>query len=108
MVSTPQKQITDTEKYYALKKDYTALERELDELLKAEHKISDAYIRIRSKLNAFDTPYAPTPEQIYELTERKLDAVLAENATLKKRLDESNRNDFLSQALNEGDGVYRP
>lgn len=46
--------------------------KEVSELREAEHKLSDAYIRIRTLLNAFDTPYAPTPEQIYELTERKL------------------------------------
>ena len=38
----------------------------------SEKKLSDAYLRIRTLVNSFDTPFAPTPEQIYELTENKI------------------------------------
>lgn len=41
-------------------------------LLEAEHKLSDAYLRIRKLVGAWQTPIAPTPEQIYELTENKI------------------------------------
>ena len=39
---------------------------------------SDAYLRIRTMLNAFDTPYAPTGEQVWAHTEEKLSKLKAE------------------------------
>ena len=67
-----------------------------DELLASERKLSDAYIRLREKLSAFDTPAAPTAEQVYEHTEAKLDRLLdqrdelladvAEEAAVREKL----------------------
>lgn len=48
-------------------------------------------------------------EQRFDALSSKFAALVEENATLRKRLEPKvNHNDFLSQALNEGDGVYRP
>ena len=61
---------------------------ERDALLRAEHKLSEAYLRLRSKLNAFDTPKAPTAEQVWKHTEDKLDQVLQERDALKEELQQ--------------------
>lgn len=61
-------------------------EKQIAELRAAEKKTSDAYLRIRELVNAFDTPHAPTPEQIYELTERKIKELQAENAGLRETM----------------------
>lgn len=55
---------------------------ELKAFKQAEKGLSDAYIRLRQKLNAFETPHAPTPEQIWKHTEDKLDDLKAENERL--------------------------
>ena len=59
-----------------------------DELLASERKLSDAYIRLREKLSAFDTPAAPTAEQVYEHTEAKLDRLLDQRDELLAALDD--------------------
>jgi len=43
----------------------------------SEKKLSDAYLRIRSLVGAFDTPTAPTQEQIFELTEKKIKGLIS-------------------------------
>jgi hypothetical protein len=37
----------------------------------AERELSNAYLRLRQILNAFDTPHAPTPKQVWDHTEAK-------------------------------------
>ena len=64
-----------------------ALKAERDEFLACEHRLSDAYVRIRSLVDAFDTPFAPTLEQITELTETKLKAIIAQRDKLQADLD---------------------
>ena len=51
-----------------------------DEWRASEHKLSEAYLRIRQKLNAFDTPHGPTADQVYEHTEAAIDALQAKVA----------------------------
>lgn len=63
------------------------LERQRDELLDAEHALSDAYLRLRRKLNAFDTPTAPTAEQVWSHTEAKLDEVIKQRDELLAALE---------------------
>ena len=65
-----------------LKERDNLLERNKD-LLQAEHKLSDAYLRIRSLLNAWQTEQAPSAEHIYKLTEKKLKDVLERNKILE-------------------------
>lgn len=68
-----------------------------DEWRASEHKLSDAYLRIRQKLNAFDTPHGPTADQVYERTEAAIDAMQAKVAIL----------DGLSQDAIDGGWTYR-
>lgn len=43
------------------------------EYLKAKHDLSNAYLRLRAMIpGAFDTPHAPTSEQVWETTENAL------------------------------------
>lgn len=47
------------------------------DVLDAEHKLSEAYVRLRRLIpGALDTPYAPTPEQVYFTTEQALEKLL--------------------------------
>lgn len=55
---------------------YIALRNELTRFRNSERELSDAYLRIRAKLNAYDTPHAPTFEQIWNHTESKLDQLI--------------------------------
>ena len=50
--------------------------KQLELFKKAEYDLSNAYLRLRKKLRAFDTPYAPTGEQVWSHTEQKLDEAL--------------------------------
>lgn len=54
------------------------LERQWREALDSEHKISDAYVRIREIVGAMDTPRAPNFEQITALTERRAKHLVAQ------------------------------
>lgn len=62
-------------------KAVTVLKDSAVAMTKAEHALSDAYLRIRRLVNAFDTPFAPTAEQVWGLTEQKV-AVVAKKAVL--------------------------
>ncbi len=72
--------------------------KQRNELLHVERNLSDAYIRLRAKLNAFDTPWAPTPEQVYSHTEAKLDELIKQRdellAAMKKAAEEIRRCDY--------------
>jgi DNA repair exonuclease SbcCD ATPase subunit len=59
-------------------------EIKIDDWRVAEHQVSDAYLRLRQKLDAFDTPTAPTLKQIAQVTEGKVDELLAEVERLRK------------------------
>lgn len=52
----------------------------LDDYKKVNKKLNEAYLRIREKVGAWDTPTAPTAEQIYLLTESKIDHLLKQFA----------------------------
>ncbi len=77
---------TDTEIYTKLAEDYAGalreiagLEARVREWREAEQSLSDAYVRLRSKLapwGAWKTPDAPTREQVWETAERALDALM--------------------------------
>jgi hypothetical protein len=85
---------------YCTMPDKTAVEivqavNERDALLKQlnmfrilEKNLSDAYLRIRELVGSFDTSTAPTPKQVYDLTELKLKTLLAEREELRKRVEE--------------------
>jgi len=60
-----------------LDKGYEAVKQERDELINAKHKLSDAYLRLREILGAWDTPKAPTSEQVWKHTEDKAYALVA-------------------------------
>jgi hypothetical protein len=62
-----------------------AAEAEIARLREAEKELSDAYLRIRSKLNAYDTKPGGTDR--FEVTEAALDAVIAESARLREVLE---------------------
>ena len=55
----------------------------------AEHKLSDAYVRLRKKIpGALSTPTAPTPEQVWAVTEAALDGLSAEHKRAVEALRE--------------------
>lgn len=60
-------------------------------LLEAEHALSAAYVRLRSKIGmaAFNTPDAPTPEQVWKQTELALDLMIEGYQTEVKCLREA-------------------
>ncbi len=60
-----------------------AYEQKWRDVLDAEHAVSNAYVRLRAKLDAFKTPYAATLEQIAAHTEPKLDTLIAERDDLR-------------------------
>jgi len=60
----------------------------IEEWQQAEKKISDAYLRLRRLIpGALNTPFAPTSEQVYEITEDALRKVLVERSESKAMLD---------------------
>ena len=53
------------------------LQSELDQFRTSERALSEAYVRLRAIIpGAFDTPYAPTVEQVWATTERALKTAL--------------------------------
>ena len=65
-----------------LKERDNLLERN-KELLKAEHDLSDAYLRIRELVSAWETPFAPTTVDVWELTESKVRSLQERNKILE-------------------------
>jgi len=50
---------------------------EVDRLREAERSLSDAYLRLRAMIpGALKTPHAPSPEQVWEVTENALKSAL--------------------------------
>lgn len=60
-------------------------------------KLNNAYLRVREIVDAFDTPTAPTADQIYELTEQKARALVQAKEQLEKLVGE----DFSIEELEE-------
>lgn len=68
-----------------------------------DKELSNAYVRLRTLIpGALDTPYAPTPEQVWETTERALKNlvdkvmspapfIMADGAKLKQEWEKTNR-----------------
>jgi hypothetical protein len=49
---------------------------------KAEHGLSEAYLRLRRMIpGALDTPYAPTKEMVWRVTEEALAKLVRANET---------------------------
>ena len=71
------------ENYKFLIDENKKLKEQYVELFEINLKLANAYLRIRSILGAFDTPIAPTAEQVYEVTEGKAKALVAELKKLK-------------------------
>ena len=98
-------------RYDQLKIDYDALEQECGELAERVQElaaeIAEPSIKELDTLHRIRKAVGDTGKMMQDELVDKIQEIVSENATLRKRLDESNRNDFLSQALNEGDGVYR-
>jgi uncharacterized coiled-coil protein SlyX len=54
--------------------------------MKAVNDLSAAYIRLRDRIpGAFDTPHAPTPEQVWSTTEAALDRMAARLVSLERQ-----------------------
>ena len=57
-----------------------------EKFVQAEHRLSKAYIRLRELIpGAFDTPFAPTAEQVWAHTEACLKKLQAELAALREQ-----------------------
>lgn len=76
---------TLTERNTVLEKDNEALRQREAELIATNKKLSDGYLRIRELLNAYDTPTAPTIEQVQEHTETKLMELMSQLEKCKER-----------------------
>lgn len=69
-------------------KELDELRTQLAESRDAERQLSNAYLKLRSMIpGAYDTPHAPSSEQVWDVTEKALER-LAEKAW---RYDELNR-----------------
>jgi hypothetical protein len=83
--------------------DGTYTTRQLYEIIqqwmKAESELSDAYVRIRKLVNAWDTKPGGTDR--FEVTERRIQDILNERNKLYKYID-------LLKSLLQGEGVYVP
>jgi hypothetical protein len=62
------------------------LESRLAAIISAEHELSDAYIRIRQILDAFQTPFAPTEREVWNHTESKARELVTRAESLEVRL----------------------
>ena len=70
---------------YAQGEQNIQLRNQNAELLKAEHKISEAYLRIRKLVNSFDTDFAG--ENRFEVTEQKVAELLKDKERFSLALD---------------------
>lgn len=53
------------------------LQGDLDRLTEHNRRLSDAYVRLRVMIpGALDTPFAPTSEQVWEITEKALTVLI--------------------------------
>ena len=59
-----------------------------ERLFESNKKLHEAYIRIRTILEAWDTPYAPSSEQVYEITEKKASEIALKAAEIDKRVQD--------------------
>lgn len=59
---------------YSLYDEASKEDMKYRELERMQHKLSEAYLRLRDLIGkeAFDTPHAPTCEQVWETTEEAL------------------------------------
>ncbi len=55
----------------------------------AEREVSDAYLRLRNILDAFDTPYGPSAREVWEHTEAKAKQVFSELAAERKAKEDA-------------------
>lgn len=68
------------------------LESELDKFRKAERELSEAYVRLRFLIpGALDTHTAPTPQQIWDITEAALKRLLDDLLQAENKLKEISR-----------------
>lgn len=77
----------------------------LKEWQEAETDLGRAYLRLRSIIGrrAFDTPFGPSPEQVWETTEKALMELIAERDALIKERDRLRR-DIITALNNTLDG----
>ncbi len=78
------------EENLSLRSQLDAANARAAELLDAERKLSDAYVRLRAILKdygAFNTPHAPTGPQIWETTETAAKAVVARAEAAERERD---------------------
>lgn len=72
------------EDYRSLETRLATSEQARREAISAEHKLSDAYLRLRTNIpGALDTPHAPTAEQVWTTTEAALTALREEVERVK-------------------------
>ena len=72
----------------SIRDQFAAAERRVQEWVKAEHDLGESYLRLRGILDAFDTPFAPTDEQIWEHTEQKANEMKTALLSAQTQLDE--------------------
>lgn len=62
--------------------------QEFENLREESLALSRAYVRLRALIpGAFDTPFAPTPPQIWDVTERALNRMKARSMHLEQLLE---------------------
>ena len=72
--------------------DNARLERERDELREANQGVHQSYLRLRSILpGALNTPYGPSVETVWQVTEDAAKVLLADRDALRERLAEAER-----------------
>lgn len=97
------------------------LEQKLKLFQQAEHELSNAYLRLRSMIpGAYDTPHAPTSQQVWETTENALKRALATPDARAAALEEAAKDEAYASALKcacevmlghirrEGDLTFKP
>ena len=81
-----------------------ALTAELAQYKEANQTMHDAFMEVRAKLNAWDTPHAPSTEVIVACVSRHLDELVAERDALLEDIKERDRT-YL--AVQQADGLER-
>ena len=80
------------------------LTAERDQYKEANQTMHDAFMEVRAKLNAWDTPHAPSTEVIVACVSRHLDELVAERDALREDIKERDRT-YL--AVQQADGLER-